>query len=234
MTLFTIIPVKKLDNGKTRLSPLLSKTERKELSLLMLRDVLKTIAAARTVSEGVIISSDQDVLSTAKNAGLLPLKEPSSMGINEAVQYANNFSIRHGATSTLVLPADVPLVTPRDIDDIIYASKPEPSVVIIPSARLDGTNALLRQPPAIISTSYDRASYLTHLHYASEKQVHFTVLQLDAVTLDLDLPQDLDTFLNRRSNTETYRYLSGLTPALNERQLRHSNSSTSSRSSSSI
>ncbi len=225
LTLFTVIPVKKLDNGKTRLSPLLSKDERKELSLRMLHDVLKTVSATHAVNECVIISSDQEALNTAKTVGLTPLREPSPMGINEAVQYANSFCIDHGATSTLVLPADIPLITQEDIDNMVDASKPEPSVIIIPSARQDGTNALLRRPPEIIATSYDRASYQTHLCYASDKQIRFTVLHPETVMLDIDLPQDLDTFLKRRSSTETYSYLSRLEPALSERHLRHNTSS---------
>jgi 2-phospho-L-lactate guanylyltransferase len=204
-----------------RLSPLLTEDERKYLSLQMLRDVLTTISSTSIVSAGVIISSDQDALNAAKAAGLTPLKEPSPMGINDAVRYANRFCIRRGAASTLVLPADVPLITSSDIANIVNASKPGPSVVIIPSARLDGTNALLRRPPEIIGTSYDQASYSTHLHFAFEKQVRFTVLQPDTVTLDLDLPQDLAVFLNRRSNTDTYHYLSNLARPLIERQLRH-------------
>ncbi|MCL4435838.1 MAG: 2-phospho-L-lactate guanylyltransferase [Thaumarchaeota archaeon] len=224
MTLFTVIPVKKLDNGKMRLSPLLSKDERKELSLQMLHDVLKTVSSTRAVSDCVIISSDQDALNAAKTAGLTPLMEPSPMGINEAVQYANNFCIEHGAASTLVLPADIPLITQEDINNIVNASKPDTSVVIIPSARQDGTNALLRRPPDVIATSYDRASYPTHLRYAIDKQIRFTILQPETVMLDLDLPQDMDAFLKRRSNTKTYRYLSNLKPVLSERQLRHNNS----------
>ncbi|MBI2938692.1 MAG: 2-phospho-L-lactate guanylyltransferase [Thaumarchaeota archaeon] len=225
MKLFTVIPVKKLDNGKTRLSPLLSKDERKELSLRMLHDVLKTISLTHAVSECVIISSDQDALNTAKTVGFTPLREPSPMGINEAIQYANSFCIDHGAASTLVLPADIPLITQEDINNMVDASKPEPSVIIIPSARQDGTNALLRRPPKIIATSYDRASYPTHLCYASDKQVRFTVLHPETVMLDLDLPQDLDTFMKRRSNTATYSYLSSLKPALSERHLCHNTSS---------
>lgn len=224
LTLFTVIPVKKLNNGKMRLSPMLSKDERKELTLQMLHDVLKTVSSTRAVSECVIISSDQDALNAAKTAGLTSLREPSPMGINEAVQYANNFCIDKGAVSTLVLPADIPLITQEDIDNMVNASKPDPSVVIIPSARQDGTNALLRRPPEIIATSYDRASYPTHLRYATDKQIRFTILQPETVMLDLDLPQDIDTFMKRRSSTETYRYLSSLKPALSERQLRHNTS----------
>ncbi len=231
MTLFTVIPVKKLDNSKMRLSPQLSQDERKELSLRMLRDVLKTVSSTRAVDECVVISSDQEALSTAKTAGFTPLREPSPMGINEAVQYANNFCIDHGAASTLVLPADIPLIAQEDIDNMIDASRPEPSVVIIPSARRDGTNALLRRPPEIIPTFYDRASYPTHLSYASDKRIRFTVLHPETVMLDLDIPQDLGAFLERRSNTETYGYLSSLKPALSERHLHYNASSGFSRGS---
>jgi len=143
VTVYTITPVKRLDRGKARLAEVLNLDLRIELSLSMLQDVLKAIASARSISEGVVVSSDEDVLGLAADTGFTTLKEESQRGVNEAVEVATRYCLSRDASSTLVLPADIPLVTSRDINGIVEASNPAPSVVITPSLRMDGTNAFL-------------------------------------------------------------------------------------------
>lgn len=213
MTLYAIIPVKKLDTGKLRLSTVLDREGRRELSLCMLRDVLKVAASAEDVDEVVVVSPDQEALNLAEETGFTPLKEEEQRGVNMAVKDANAFSLSRGASSTLVLPADIPLIQPRDIQEIVEASKPEASVVITPAIRMDGTNALLRRPPEVIQTSYDKESYRTHIRYASEKNIHLAVIRSKTVMLDLDIPKDIKEFMSTESDTETYRFLSRGKPA---------------------
>lgn len=212
LTLYAIIPVKKLDTGKLRLSTILNTKGRREISLRMLQDVLKAVASAEEVDDAVVVSPDQDALNLAKETGFKPLKEEAQIGVNMAVKAANAFSLSRGASSTLVLPADIPLVQPRDIQEMVKASKPKASVVITPSTRMDGTNALLRRPPEIIQSAYDKESYRTHIRYAKEKNVHLTVIKSKTVMLDLDIPEDIAEFMAVKSDTETYRYLSRVKP----------------------
>ncbi len=208
LSVYAIIPVKKLDTGKQRLASILGKEERRVFSLCMLQDVLNTVSSTEGVDETVIVSPDKEVLETAEKAGLTPLKEEVQRGVNIAVKAANDFCIRRGASSTLVLPADIPLIQPRDIRRLMEALKTGDSVVITPSKRMDGTNALLRRPPKVIQTSYDKESYLTHIRYAEEKGVHLSIMRLRRVMLDLDIVEDVKEFLREESGTETYRCLS--------------------------
>ena len=60
MSVFTLVPVKKLSETKKRLSLILDAEERRAFALAMLLDVLKAISAS-SVDKTVLIGSDMDV-----------------------------------------------------------------------------------------------------------------------------------------------------------------------------
>ncbi|NIQ05303.1 MAG: hypothetical protein GWO20_06115 [Candidatus Korarchaeota archaeon] len=111
MSVFAIIPVKKLDETKSRLSSLLTNNERREFCLQMLEDVLATVTTTRCIRWTVVVSVDPVVLQVAKRFGAIPLME-SQPGLNQAVSEAIDWCVQNGAKSTLILPADIPSVTP--------------------------------------------------------------------------------------------------------------------------
>ena len=61
--IYTIIPVTKFKNAKTRLSPFLSENEREKLLKVMLQDVSETLK--KYVDKIFIISNDKEVLKYA-------------------------------------------------------------------------------------------------------------------------------------------------------------------------
>ena len=106
-----IIPVKKLDGAKSRLSPVLLNSERKEFYLKMLEDVLATVKTAWNIDQTVVVSKDAEVLRVAKSFDAVPLME-GQPGLNQVISETISWCIQRGATSTLILPADIPLIKP--------------------------------------------------------------------------------------------------------------------------
>jgi 2-phospho-L-lactate guanylyltransferase len=141
-----VVPVKNLGEAKSRLGPLLNAEERRGLVEAMLEDVLAALKSARGVS-GIFVVSDGD--------GLVPdgwtlIPEPENRGYDQAVATALADPRVAEAEAVLVLPGDLPLVTPKDIDDFIGsrgAPSMESRIRIAPARDGDGTNALLIAPP---------------------------------------------------------------------------------------
>jgi hypothetical protein len=96
------------------------------------------------------------------------IEEEDEMGVNAAVARATEYAMTRGATSVIVLPSDIPLLTSEDLDRIILMAAEAPSMVITPSLRFDGTNALLLSPPNAMATCYEGDSYNAHLEKAEE------------------------------------------------------------------
>jgi len=206
VSVFAIIPVKKLDEAKSRLSSLLSDNERRKFCLEMLRDVLVTVKTTRCIRWAVVVSVDPTVLQAAKRFDVVPLME-SQPDLNQAVSEAINWCVQNGAKSALVLPADIPSVTPRDLNKILSLGK-EAAMVISPSRSGDGTNALLLTPPNTLPTFYGKNSFALYIKEASKRSISFRTLKLPRIALDIDTVEDLADFVKLNTKeTNTHRFL---------------------------
>jgi len=206
MTVFVIIPVKKLDRAKSRLSPLLTDDERKQFCLKMLEDVLRTVKSTRRINEIVVISRDPEVLQIAKNFDATLLKERKT-GLNQAVSEAVEWCIERGATSVLVLPADIPLVAPTDLDKMLMLGE-RSSMVISSSKSGKGTNALLLTPPNASPTFYGPHSFQRHIEEASKRKISLRRFRSSRIALDIDTVEDLTDFISLNvKETSAYKLL---------------------------
>ena len=70
MKLFAIVPVKKFENAKSRLSSVLSQEDRIGLCELMLRETLRKLAATSPpIATVVVVASDERARKIAESAG---------------------------------------------------------------------------------------------------------------------------------------------------------------------
>ncbi len=204
MTIFALVPVKRLSKSKNRLSTIFKREERTDFVIAMLRDVLEAISSS-TVDRTVIMGSDAIVqrLSSDYGASFLPDTEQE---LNIAIGCATAWCIREEAESVLILPADIPLVSSIEIDKIISHCSEEPSVVISPSHE-GGTNALMRRPPDTIQTYFGPRSFEKHINEASRKGVTAKIYKSPNLSLDIDSPRDLRQLLEVGEGTQAYEFL---------------------------
>ncbi|MDQ3873705.1 MAG: 2-phospho-L-lactate guanylyltransferase, partial [Thermoproteota archaeon] len=167
MKTFVIVPVKKFENGKTRLSSLLNIEERILLSSHMLDYTLQVLSIAPSVNRVTVVSVDDLAKEIASKHGAKFLPEEKQNGVNSAVALADRYCIEEHAEATLVVPHDLPLLDALDICRACdLAQNEDRCIVICPSLRHDGTNILLRKPPSVIRTFYDTDSYNMHVKSA--------------------------------------------------------------------
>lgn len=202
-----IIPVKRLNGIKSRLTSLLGVMERRKMNLNMLEDVVISAKAAHSIDEIVVVSPDKEILEFAERLGAKALPERSEDGVNLAVKRATKFCLEAEAVASVVFPSDIPLITPQDIDEIVGMAEKQESVVLTPSVRLDGTNALLRSPPTAMRTYYDQDSFESHYREALDLELRFKLYLSRRVMLDLDSPRDVQEFVTLKSKTLTQEFL---------------------------
>ena len=164
MKTFAILPVKRFENAKTRLSSILDIDDRILLSSLMLEDTVKILSSVRSLTQVVIVSADRRAEEMATKYGVTFLREENEKGVNSAVALADLYSLREAAEATVVIPQDLPLLDPIEVSKACQLAENESRcIVICPSLRYDGTNMLLRKPPTVIATFYDNDSYNMHV-----------------------------------------------------------------------
>ncbi len=202
MRIHVVIPFKGLKESKSRLADQISNTQRKQLVLAMLSDVISAVSSSKKVSNLVVITSDKLIEEIIpKNAILLLEEKPR--GINQAIVEATEYSLEMNAEATLVIPADLPLITPRDIEEIISMAKSERTVILSPSLN-GGTNILYRCPPNVIEPKFGKNSFQAHVEETRKKNIEPKIYRSPRVILDLDKVEDIKKFVRYGTHTKTF------------------------------
>lgn len=191
---FAIIPAKKFENSKTRLSSILDVKERAELAKLMLHDTLATLGRLDVLCGVLVVSSDKRAQEIAHEHGATFILEGKDAGVNSAVALADRHCIEAGADASIVVPQDLPLLNVADLAEfftVARAADRSGCIAICPSLRYDGTNVLLRRPPAVIRTHYDSNSYEMHIKAARDAGAAVHVVRAERLMFDIDTPGDV-------------------------------------------
>lgn len=194
MCIWAIIPVKPLNRAKSRLADVLEPDQRRFLAETMLRHVLETVRAVPQVMGTLVISRDTKVLSIAREYDARTVQESGAPELNTALLRATKVVASWGCNATLVLPADLPLIAPEDVTSIVNLGRSVMTVVISTDQSEDGTNALFMRPPGLIPYAFGPGSYARHVQLAREAGAEVIVYRSDRLSLDIDLPADLNSY----------------------------------------
>ena len=187
---WAVLPVKPFDWAKSRLDTVLTPAERAALARQLMRGSLSALIESRCFERVIVVSRDAEALALAQEQGALGLAEDAPADLNLAIVAARNLAIDEDVHSLLVLASDLPLVRPEDIQRVIAAGDTA-SAVIVPDRRAEGTNALLLQPPDLIEPAFGIQSFQRHLTLLSAAGASATVLRLERIAFDVDVPEDL-------------------------------------------
>ena len=205
--LWAVVPVKLFARTKRRLMPLLARHERGALARAMLADVLSALGRTQSLAGILVITGDADAAAMARAAGAAVLADAENAGTTAAVTQAARHLAGVGRDGMLVIPADVPLITPADLEMIVAAHRAAPSVTLVPASIDGGTNALACSPPGAVPVCFGDNSLRRHQEAARACGIEPQILQLEHFGNDIDRPADLAAFLLRPSPTQSYAYL---------------------------
>ena len=202
-----LLPVKDLEDAKQRLSPVLGARERRDFFAAMLEDVLEALAAARALAGVLVLTRHPEARALAERHGASLLGEARNLGQSGAVTFGARTLGARGAAGMIAVPADLPLLRPEDLDALLAAHRPAPSVTIAPARDGLGTNAVACSPPEVLPFRFGDASFRPHLARARALGLDPRVVRRPRLALDVDTPADLRAFSRQASNTRAYRYL---------------------------
>ncbi|HXV51172.1 MAG TPA: 2-phospho-L-lactate guanylyltransferase [Nitrosopumilaceae archaeon] len=206
MKVAAIIPVKTFSKAKTRLS--LPPKAKDELCKLMFEEVLRTIVDS-DIDKIVVVTKDKDAIEIGKSYDVIQILDDNETGVNNAVSLADKYLAKNGFDASIVFPQDIPFMQREDIDYLLKVSS-ENSVLVVPSRRFDGTNALLRSPVSIMETHYDEDSYKIHLHTGRTRTRKTSLVLMRRVMMDVDNNEDLQFVLDQNEKPEFCEKLAGL------------------------
>jgi 2-phospho-L-lactate guanylyltransferase len=185
-----ILPIKTLDDAKTRLAEELDPRPRRALVEAMFSDVLVALRRATLVDQVLVISRDHNAQRIAAGYGAMVADDDDS-GHNDAASRGIERAIELGADRVILVPGDCPLLDPGQLDALLRREVTPPSLLIVPDRHGSGTNALVLDPPDAMKPSFGPGSHARHHRHASAAGVNAQTVEVASLALDLDTPEDL-------------------------------------------
>lgn len=193
--IFALLPVKSPKNAKQRLSGFLTPQQRETLARTMYEEVLQTLCAAAGLDRVAVATADEDVANLARSRGVDVFLEHEQHSHSRSADAAAQRAMELGATSVILLPIDVPLVTREEIETL--AASAGRGVVVVPSGDGTGTNALVRNPPDAIQACFGPGSFRKHCDQAESRGVPLKIMRPPGILFDIDTPDDIAELMSR-------------------------------------
>ncbi len=194
-----LVPVKSLNEAKSRLASHLTPEQRAKLMLVMLHHVLYVLQASQVFSHVAVVSADTSVLEHARMWGAKALIEEQA-GHNPALTAAASKEIAEGSNALLTISADLPLLHKDDIEGIIEQSRWH-DIVLASSLDGTGTNALLTRPPLLIPYLFGAHSAQHYQSEAKRQNLNYTIYASTGLALDIDTIEDIQALEHYKKNT---------------------------------
>jgi 2-phospho-L-lactate guanylyltransferase len=185
-----IVPVGAIEGAKSRLGAVLDAEERRDLALRLAATTIQAAIRTPGIDETLVVTPDDEVRDLALRLGARPLRQRGG-GLNDGLRQAREEAVAAGARAILVLPIDIPRVSPDLLQPVIaLVGEGDPVVAIVPDRHGRGTNALLVSPPDLIEFCFGGDSREAHVGAARAVGARVEVFD-GPLTLDIDTPEDL-------------------------------------------
>jgi 2-phospho-L-lactate/phosphoenolpyruvate guanylyltransferase len=189
MSCWALVPVNRRAAAKTRLAGQLSPTQRLELVRLMLMQVVAALRVSNLIDAIAVVSAERDTIPAE-----IPVLADAGGGLNCALEGARQELIERGAAELVVLPADLPFVTGRDIDALVEAGRGAGLALAMDGPGL-GTNALWLPARTPFRFQFGPGSPRRHLEEAQRLGLAPALVSSPGLAFDVDGPDDLDRLL---------------------------------------
>ena len=203
-----LLPIKDLRNAKKRLLGVLTTEERFGLAQAMLADTIRAVQGVRAAEKIFVVTNYQPAIDIAEENGWEILREDRQISESDSVDAASRICEQRDVRALLRIPLDLPLIEPRDIEELLVLECSAPAMAIVPSRDGTGTNALLRTPPTLFPSHFGNGSFAKHVAEAERVGAQVILRNNARLEMDVDDEGDLRALLEHDlSGTATRRWL---------------------------
>ena len=191
-----LLPLKDLVAAKTRLSGLLTPSERRALAQAMVEDVLACLQCHPRIEGITLVSDDPSAphLAAGHGARFLDEKRLGCSGLNAVLAAALEELPPAGDGLVVVLHGDLPALAGVDLDRALDLAA-DADLVIGSDRAGTGTNLLVFRRDTPPSFRFGANSSTRHRQWAADAGALCKSLQTFGIGLDVDVPDDLADLL---------------------------------------
>ncbi|HEX6821126.1 MAG TPA: 2-phospho-L-lactate guanylyltransferase [Candidatus Sulfotelmatobacter sp.] len=195
-----LVPIKDTSGAKQRLASILDQDSRTRLAHAMLHDVFSALNRWKDRPSVGIVTSDAHAIQLAIEYKFEIIPDPENPGETGAIEIATQVCVERGEDNTLVIPADIPLIQPWELEEI-YKQAPAAGTVLVPAGDGRGTNAAFRRPANLFPLRFGNDSFKPHHATAQTTGQPCVILNLPGIAVDVDNPEDLQQLIALPGNT---------------------------------
>ncbi len=201
-----LIPFKSVATAKQRLAKALNQQQRSQLAEAMLRDVLSAASGVRNRIDVALVTGDARAQTMAREFGFVVIEDTRNESETAAIEFATAWCEQRGYDTTIVVPADIPLITSDELHRVLDAA-PAEGAVFVPAYDRRGSNCILRRPASIIALRFGNDSFLPHCEAIQRTGRELVILEMPGIGLDIDNPHELELLVERAGDTNAQHLL---------------------------
>jgi FO synthase len=192
MKIWAVVPVKALSSSKQRLALALG-PRREAFARALLAHTLSALAGSRRLAGVLVVTGDTEVADEARQAGTEVLQDEADL--NTACARGLAEVRRRGADICAIFHADLALLSPNGVDDLISSYlecrriQGDSVIGLVRCAKGTGTNVVLIDPRQPFTPAFGPASFATHQLAAGSRAKE---LRSEEAAFDVDNGADLE------------------------------------------
>ena len=163
----------------------------------MLKEILQVISETKSINDIILVTKDESALDIGKKFNCVEIIDEDESGVNNAVSLANEFLAQNDFSCSVVIPQDIPLISPSDLDNLIRVFQSKENAIIVPSRHFDGTNALVRTPTPNMRTRYDEGSYKFQFEPIKTAKMMYSLALIHRIMIDVDSTEDVNYIIKQ-------------------------------------
>jgi 2-phospho-L-lactate guanylyltransferase len=187
---WVVIPFRGPEGAKTRLADAIPPGERQALARAMFQHVLGVACSAAGPNKVLVVTTSKITARLAKSSGASVLRD-RGCDLNQALCEARDVLRQKRAASMTIVAADLPLLKPDDIMELMDWAHPSRVMVAI-DRKLKGTNGLTAPINRDFTFRFGPDSALAHAREARSLNLAVRSLRQDRFAADVDTPADLE------------------------------------------
>ena len=168
----------------------------------MLEEILQILSISPKIDKIILITKEEKAIEIGKKYNTITIIDEKEESVNQAVSLADEYLLENDFNASIVFPQDIPFIKTQDIDFMLKHQLHPNFVIIVPSRKFDGTNALVRMPINLMKTYYDDDSYRKHMITAKEHTLNVAMVFIKRIMLDVDSQEDLELLLEQNEKPE--------------------------------
>lgn len=205
-----LIPVRFHPEAKHRLAKNWETTKRRALVQAMLTDVLEALERAKTISQRIIVTCDENFSPTNPQDNVETYRSIVK-GLNSELMACIRRLTDNGVQDIIIILADLPLLTNETLDEIVTIGHRIQRPVIAQDWKGTGTNILYSPLPLSIELCFGNQSLQNFRTKFEEANLTPIIYHSVESALDIDDDVAIERFLlltrldKKRQQTHTYR-----------------------------